>query len=92
MRKGYAKWLGERHRQRVWGELMSDETALIAKRRRRQTATDTTNEDNSAIDSVALESDDAVHTSEEAQFEQSIGRGWQQKQRAGACKAVGRCG
>jgi hypothetical protein len=27
--KEYAKWLGSRHRQRVWGELMSNASALI---------------------------------------------------------------
>jgi hypothetical protein len=27
--KEYAKWLGSRHRQRVWGELMSNATAVI---------------------------------------------------------------
>jgi superfamily II DNA helicase RecQ len=72
----YAKWLGSRHRQRVWGELMSNASALviefIVERAKRQAGTDATDEDDSANDVIASESNDARDTSNKAQLEQTI--------------------
>lgn len=76
--KEYAKWLGSRHRQRVWGELMSNASALvvgfIVERTKRQAVTDASHEDDSANDVVALERNEALDTSDEAQPEQMTDR------------------
>jgi superfamily II DNA helicase RecQ len=74
--KEYAKWLSWRHRQRVWGELMSNASALviefIVERAKRRAGTDAADEDGSADDVVASENNDARDTSDTAQPEQTI--------------------
>jgi superfamily II DNA helicase RecQ len=74
--KEYAKWLGSRHRQRVWGELMSNATALviefIVERAKKRAGTDAADEDGSTHDIVASENNDASGTSDTARPEQTI--------------------
>jgi superfamily II DNA helicase RecQ len=74
--KEYAKWLGLRHKQRVWGELMSNASALIVEfiveSARRQTGIEAADEEESRDDMVASENNEAFGTSGEAQLEQAI--------------------
>jgi hypothetical protein len=74
--KEYAKWLGSRHRQRVWGELMSNASALIIEfiieSARRQTGIEAADEEESRDDMVASENNEAFGSSGEAQLEQAI--------------------
>jgi hypothetical protein len=74
--KEYAKWLGSRHRQRVWGELMSNASALIiefiVERARTQAGSEAIDEDESTNDVVAFESNEALDASDEVRLEQTI--------------------
>ena len=74
--KEYAKWLGLRHKQRVWGELMSNASALIIEfiieSARRQTGIEAADEEESRDDMVASENNEAFGTSGEAQLEKAI--------------------
>jgi superfamily II DNA helicase RecQ len=79
--KGYASWLGTRHRQRVWGELMSNASALIVKfvveRAKKQAETDAADANDSRIDhfgSEDNEDNEAAEIPNEAEAAQTIDR------------------
>jgi hypothetical protein len=75
----YAKWLGSKHEQRVWGEPMSNASALIIRfcveRANKKAGTDAVGEEGSAIDVVALAGHSALDTSEVDQLAQTSDQG-----------------
>jgi superfamily II DNA helicase RecQ len=78
--KGYASWLGTRHGQRIWSELMSNASALIVKfiveRAKIRAEADATDVDDFRIDNDAGSEDvDAADIANEAEAAQTIDRG-----------------
>lgn len=79
--KEYAKWLGSKHKRRVWGEVLSNATALIIEfileRARKQTGAEEKEKEGEPANDIiiAIGNDETRDSRDEARSERTINRG-----------------